>query len=133
MDPNAKLSPHFTYGEFKCECGCHPSPEVLNRMKAVAEALEHVREALGQPIDVKSGYRCPAHNAATPKAAPKSRHIQGDAADFQVVGWSGKQLKVVVELLIKSGKIHDGGIGTYPDRPATCHIDLRPDHTRWDK
>lgn len=100
-------------------------------MTALAKALEAVRAAVGEPIKVISGYRCEKHNSTIPKAAKFSQHIQANAVDFQVTGWSGKQLRVLLELLIKHGEIPEGGIGIYPDRPATCHYDQRGKRARW--
>ena len=100
-------------------------------MRNIAQALEVVRAAVAEPVKVLSGYRCEKHNSSIPKAAKASQHLQGNAVDFQVVGWSGKQLRTLLEVLISYDAIPEGGIGIYPDRPATCHYDQRGKRVRW--
>jgi uncharacterized protein YcbK (DUF882 family) len=70
-----RVAPHFVLREFQCRCcGCVKlSPGLLER-------LEALREALGRPVVVTSGYRCPAHNRAVGGAA-RSLHMTGRAAD----------------------------------------------------
>jgi zinc D-Ala-D-Ala carboxypeptidase len=75
------LSAHFSLSEFRCPCGCnqvvvHP---------ALIETLEDIREFAGIPIQITSGYRCRAHNAAV-GGKPNSAHLLGEAADFWVSG-----------------------------------------------
>lgn len=48
--------------------------------KLVANVLDPLREAYGQPIYVNSGYRCPALNAAV-GGVNGSQHLLGEAAD----------------------------------------------------
>ena len=52
-----------------------------NLVSLVEEVLEPVRERLGRPIVVNSGYRCPIHNAAVGGVA-NSQHLRGEAADL---------------------------------------------------
>ena len=52
-----------------------------NLVSLVGEVLEPVRERLGRPIIVNSGYRCPIHNAAVGGVA-NSQHLRGEAADL---------------------------------------------------
>lgn len=52
-----------------------------NLVSLVEEVLEPVRERLGRPIIVNSGYRCPIHNAAVGGVA-NSQHLRGEAADL---------------------------------------------------
>lgn len=52
-----------------------------NLQALVEEVLEPVRERLGRPITVNSGYRCPIHNAAVGGVA-NSQHLRGEAADL---------------------------------------------------
>lgn len=58
-----------------------------NAMKTIAKAnllIAMFREATGDTDQrkVTSGWRPPAVNAATPNAAPKSRHMTGEAVDI---------------------------------------------------
>lgn len=58
-----------------------PTSEDLNRLQATAEMLERIREHLGQPMTITSGYRNKVVNAAV-GGVTSSDHAQGMAADF---------------------------------------------------
>lgn len=124
------VTPHFAWSEFECRCGCKMPLKVRSRVQALAEALEVLRSWVAHPIRVNSGYRCPAHNKKV-GGAPKSSHLNGDAADIEVAGFTGKRLAEIVEELIAAKAIPDGGLGTYADRPGIIHYDLRGKRARW--
>lgn len=124
------MTPHFSLDELSCRCGCVMPEEVLRRIRALANALEVIRAAVGKPVQVISGYRCAAHNRKV-GGAVNSRHTWGDAADIQVVGWGGKDLRALVERLIEQKKLPAGGVGTYQRKPLTLHYDLRAIAARW--
>jgi zinc D-Ala-D-Ala carboxypeptidase len=58
-----------------------PTPEIIENLKLLCVYLERVRELLGTPIIVRSGYRSPKVNAAVGGSA-HSAHMQGLACDF---------------------------------------------------
>ena len=58
-DGNTKLSEHFTVREFACSDG---SDQIKIDPKLV-DYLEKIRQHLGKPVLITSGYRTPAHNA----------------------------------------------------------------------
>src|SRR5262249_23987307 len=63
-----------------------PPPGIVSNLKTLAEGLERVRAVLGgEPIHIKSGYRCRALNAAI-GGASDSMHMQGLAADILCPG-----------------------------------------------
>lgn len=67
-----------------------------NLQALVEEVLEPVRERLGRPIIVNSGYRCPIHNAAVGGVA-NSQHLRGEAADLHC--YDNRRLaRIIVEL-----------------------------------
>lgn len=76
-----KLSPNFTVKEFACHDG---SDQVLIDLDLVA-ILQAMRDQLGAPITITSGYRTLSHNAAVGGAA-NSFHTKGQAADIVVSG-----------------------------------------------
>ena len=56
---------------------------VRENIKALVEnVLDPVREQLGKPIYVNSGYRCPRHNLKV-GGAVNSQHMKGEAADIR--------------------------------------------------
>lgn len=53
-----------------------------NLEELATAVLEPVRERLGKPIIVNSGFRCPLHNR-TVGGATGSQHMRGEAADIR--------------------------------------------------
>lgn len=88
------LTPHFALMEFtesqtaeKHGIENNPSTEeVMNLIRLCRGSLEPLREALGLPVIITSGYRCKALNDIIAHHAHKSQHLKGQAADFYV-GW----------------------------------------------
>jgi hypothetical protein len=63
-----------------------PAIELLPNLRLLARGLDQVRRLLGHRLEISSGYRCPALNAAVGGAA-NSQHVQGLAADFTCPGF----------------------------------------------
>ncbi len=63
-----------------------PPPEVLGNLRRLARGLDRVRRLLGHPLEISSGYRSPALNAAVGGTAG-SQHTQGLAVDFCCPGF----------------------------------------------
>lgn len=60
-----------------------PPADVLSNIRLVlAPGMQQVRDLLAMPVDIRSGYRGPALNAAV-RGAPSSQHLSGHAADFK--------------------------------------------------
>ena len=60
-----------------------PASAVKALNELVDNVLDPLREAWGGPIQVNSGYRCPALNKAV-GGSPYSQHQRGEAADITV-------------------------------------------------
>ena len=86
-------------------------PELLGR-------LQNVRDRLARPVNVASGYRTPAHNAAV-GGAPGSFHMKGMAADITVKGITIDQLADTCKQAGFRGVIIYRGDGH-------VHVDTRP-------
>ena len=112
-----QLSKNFNEMEFACRhCGhVHVEPELVTKLQAL-------RDALGRPITVTSGYRCPVHNRNIGGAA-QSRHMQGQAADLVVTGVSPAAVATAAD------RVGFGGIGIY--KSGFTHVDIGPKR-RWD-
>ena len=88
LNANAKLSEHFTLGEFT-KSNSHPevynipSHEAIANLKRLCTWLEVLRLRAGNPIRINSGYRSPQLNKKIGGAA-KSNHLTGCAADIRV-------------------------------------------------
>jgi uncharacterized protein YcbK (DUF882 family) len=89
------LSAHFTLAELTASATAAkhgidntPTPEVLENLTDLAQCLENVREVLGHPIQITSGYRSPALNSHPEiGGAVNSAHATGQAADFIAPGF----------------------------------------------
>jgi hypothetical protein len=96
MNSDLLLSPHFRLVEFTASAAASkhgidntPSDEAVENLRALClHTLEPLRNALGQPIVITSGYRCRDLNVLLVNHAQKSQHINGQAADFYV-DWKG--------------------------------------------
>ena len=97
LNANAKLSEHFTLGEFT-KSGSHPevynipSHEAIANLKRVCQWLEVLRKRYnakygvgGEPIRINSGYRSPQLNKKIGGVAT-SNHLTGCAVDIRVLG-----------------------------------------------
>lgn len=76
-----------------------PGPAELANIRAVlAPGLQRIRETLGCPVFISSGYRCPALNRAI-GGAKNSAHMAGLAADFVSPGYGPP--KAIAKYLIE--------------------------------
>lgn len=116
MKDNTVLTPHFALREFtenatamKHGIDNRPTPEVVQNLKRLCQhTLEPLREKLGLPIEITSGYRCQQLNEIIVHASRKSQHMEGRAADFYVVSGSKIQDSGQAshrELLIKAFRL----------------------------
>lgn len=122
MSTNTLLSPHFSLLEFTESATARkhgivnePTAEAVENLRRLCiHTLEPLREKLGLPMIITSGYRCNELNEIIVHAARKSQHLVGCAADFRVVSGSKIQDSGQAshrELLIKAFRL----IITEPD------------------
>lgn len=90
-----QLSAHFSLDEFtRSQTAARrgldntPDAETLERLKETASGMEQVRELLGHPITITSGYRSLKVNSAI-GSRPTSAHVKGYAADFICPAFGG--------------------------------------------
>lgn len=77
-----------------------PPKKVVEALKALCEkVLQPLRDSLGSPITVSSGYRCERLNALV-GGSPGSDHVKGQAADLNYYA-NGKEdnLKLALEVM----------------------------------
>jgi len=102
------LSQHFSRHEFLCRCGCRrglPHPDLLR-------LLELRRTDLGLPINISSGGRCDAHNAAVGGSVLSAHRIHQEhhqAADYRHGDLEGLEEARWWE----EHTDHSGGLGVY--------------------
>ena len=90
---STRISKHFVLEEFTASLtakakGIRNVPgtqEIVNIAGLVHHVLEPLREAMGHPIKIGSGYRCPALNQAV-GGVSNSQHMKGEAADLCIDG-----------------------------------------------
>lgn len=117
---------HFTWGE-ATHGGTRPIDDlsVAEGVIRIAKALELVRAKLGNaPISINSWYRDPRTNAAV-GGASQSRHMEGDAVDFVIVGRNPHDIYQ---------ELSDwwGARGGLASSSVFTHIDTRSYWARWD-
>ena len=86
--------------------------------QALLDALETFRSVVGLPVLIKSGYRCPEHNAHV-GGSRNSQHVQGKAADVTVRGKTAREL---YDLALSVPSIKGLGVD---DHHGYLHIDVR--------
>ena len=123
----AKISKNFSLEEFKCKDGSDIPNSALSNIVELARNLEVLRTAINKPITITSGYRSPKYNTKI-GGVKDSQHLRGTAADIKVSGMTPKEVALVIEGLIESGKMKEGGIGVYP---TFTHYDHRNRKARW--
>ncbi len=122
-----RLSKNFTLDEFASKDGTETPPDVLENLRELAKNLQVLRDELGKPIKINSGYRSPAHNKKI-GGVRNSQHVKGKAADIVVTGLTPTQLAAVIFKLIEQKKMRQGGVGIYPN---FVHYDTRGTKARW--
>lgn len=88
--PDEKLVPSFWLSEFldsetavrKGLDNTPPTAALANIRTFLAPGMQRIRECLGVPVHITSGYRSPEVNSAV-GGAPNSQHMSGLAADFK--------------------------------------------------
>ena len=122
-----KLAANFSVSEFRCRDGSDVPPELQDNVQLLADNLQVLRDQLGKPIRIISGYRSPAYNRKI-GGARRSQHMLAKAADIKVAGMTPAEIKAAIEELIAEGKMKKGGIGLYQ---TFAHYDVRGRNARW--
>ena len=122
-----QLTANFSLSEFACKDGRQVPAEYLDNVKTLAANLQALRDAVGEPIHINSSYRPPDYNKKI-GGEKNSQHLTASAADITIKSKSPKQVKGLIERLIKAGKMKNGGIGLYP---GFVHYDIRSAVARW--
>lgn len=94
---------HFKKEEFACS-HCGENKIELDFVKM----LDDIRESLGQPMVISSGYRCPEHPREKTKDEP-GPHSTGRAADILCAGEHARDLSKKVVPVFPGIGIHQKG------------------------
>lgn len=125
-----KLTEHFTLEEFthsdianRLKIDNSIPAELMPNIHLTALKLELVRKALGQPIIITSGYRCPLLNARV-GGVSTSAHTKGLAVDFHSAYGTPKE---ICQRLIDTGVQFDKLI---QEHNQWVHIGFSPSNNR---
>ena len=153
----ARVSPHFTIGDFLCHQQPEHWPKYVLIKPALLAKLERIRSALieagidGRGLVVMSGYRTPWYNADIGNTTVYSQHLFGSAADIFVDADNDGEmddlnadgvistadaewLADLVESVTATHPALAGGLSAYPANAyhgPFIHIDVRGIAVRW--
>jgi len=119
---------YFNIDEFQSKDGSEMPYEVKKNIRHLIKQLDVLREYLGKPIRINSGYRSVSHNKAI-GGVPNSQHIVGSAADIHVSGLTPERVRDSIEYLINEGRMENGGLGVYD---TFVHYNYGYRNNRWD-
>ena len=114
-DGNVKLARNFKAREFACKDGS----QVVFIDDYLYTVLDILRNKLGKPVIITSGYRTPEWNKKC-NGAKYSYHMRGMAADIRVNGMSAKEIAIKLNEIVPDEC--GCGIITYD---TWVHIDTR--------
>ena len=84
------ITEHFSYWEFACKCGCGFDCVNFDHVRRLERFRAFIQREIGREfaLQILSGVRCPAHNAAIkPRSTPDSQHT------FKVIFRGGIQIE----------------------------------------
>lgn len=112
-DANEKVGQHFKVKEFACKDGS----QVVFIDSYLVSILDILRNEVGKPVIINSGYRTPPRNKEV-GGAKYSYHMRGMAADIRINGMSAKEIANKLNKIIP----HECGIIVYKN---WVHLDVR--------
>ena len=118
---------NFSLREFRCRDGSEVPEELMCNLRLLCENLQVLRDHIGKPIRVISGYRSKKYNTRI-GGARKSQHMSAKAADIKISGMSPEEVCELIKKLIREGKMMKGGVGLYR---TFVHYDVRGRNARW--
>jgi len=108
-----QLEKNFRLQEFVCKCGCG---KVILNLPGI-KALQKIRDALGAPLNIASGYRCDSYNKRI-GGSTNSNHPKGKAYDVKC---SSKSVYQIAKEAYKAGFT---GIGISDNKPNSYYVHL---------
>jgi uncharacterized protein YcbK (DUF882 family) len=123
MTVNWSQIAHFAPHEFICQgLTCCGGAERMDGDFVLR--LDALRKALGKPLLVTSGYRCPEHNDRVSSTGRTGPHTTGRAADLALVG---RDAFVVLRMAFDFGFTGIGLKQHGPHGRRFVHLDTLPD------
>lgn len=97
-DADKKIGQHFKVREFACTDGS----QVVFVDEYLVSILDMLRNRVGKPVKITSGYRTPARNKAI-GGAKYSYHMRGMAADIRIEGMNGREIAKNLNEIVPDG------------------------------
>lgn len=107
-----KLSRHFRAREYQTG-----NSNIVIVSTMLLKVLDTLRDKIGEPIYINSGYRTPEHNKAI-GGSTLSYHMYGMAADIRADGHTPKQLYTILDKMLE-------GWGGLEEHKTFLHVDVR--------
>jgi len=125
-----KIVQKFNDAAIREGSGTVPS-ELLPNLKNLIINLQIIRDNIGKPLIIYSGYRSPSKNESV-GGVKESKHMLAMAADISAsgTGMDPTQLFKFIDQLMADGAITKGGIGIYQE-DGFVHYDVRGVRTSW--
>ncbi len=124
MKDNTPKSKYFKIEEFACKDGTQVPEEYYDNVQELMDNLDVLREHLGYPIVINSGYRTPEYNKSV-GGAKKSQHLTASAADIRL-NVTPSVVQKAIKKLMKDGDMKKGGLGIYS---TFTHYDIGKSRT----
>jgi N-acetylmuramoyl-L-alanine amidase len=116
----------------KCKGRNAPPPRSRwNNIANTAKMLDEIRERIGHPVKILSGYRNDAYNNCI-KGEPGSLHTRYNAIDWTSSGRTVNEWHEIAQQVRSENPVFMGGIGRY-DSKNFVHIDTRGTQSDWIK
>lgn len=103
---------YFRAKEFKS-----PDSNIIYINKVLGYILSKLREHIGEPIYINSGYRTPQHNAKV-EGSSISYHMFGAAADIRAKTKTAHELYTILDQMLD-------GWGGLEEHKTFVHVDVR--------
>ena len=117
-DKNMNVGKHFKVKEFACK----DDSQIVFIDTHLVDILDILRNQVGKPVYINSGYRTPEWNKKC-DGAKYSYHMRGMAADIRIEGMTAKEIANRLNRIIPN----EGGIIVYA---SWVHVDTRPNKYR---
>ena len=124
---NTQISKNFNLNEFHCKDGTKIPEIYIANVVELIQNLQKLRDKIGRPIHVNSGYRSPDYNDKI-GGVKSSQHLFAKAADITCRDYSPSEVATIIEAMIAAEELKEGGVGRYK---GFCHYDIRGDRARW--
>lgn len=130
LSKNFKLD-EFVFSQTATRLGINnmPGPAAIINLSRVAATLEQIRQLVGKPISISSGYRGAALNRAV-GGSVSSAHMQGLAADISMQGYTPVKLARMIrdseigfdQLIYEGAWVHIGLSSGAPRRDVLTAV-----------